>query len=448
MPYPRTILTRPIRRSIMVTLIILFFLIAPVIVLYTAGYRFDVATRTILQTGVLSVDVTPRTATVAVNGTTIEQSLPIRLPSLAPGSYDISISAPGYRNWYYQAHIDSKQTTYIRNISLLRDALPIEIFQDPQQRLQQVAFSPDGSTALIVERETGDEQHVRLFRTATGETADLFTAPSSTPVAIEWAPDRNQALITQQKQKNSWSTTLITPDNTDQNSLVVTGATMSYQWAPDDGVYIATPTSLVQLTQTRVRELQLPTNTTTDDQSLSLASASTWYIDADEAVWLVSESRQDIVGPTASFSFGEPIDRVVYVDTSLAVARSTGDHIVFIDRVTGQKTRVDGRHAVQNNQTGEWTVWNEWQIARVQGQQPTILTRSSRPMADVRLLDDEGALLLTRTDSLEQFQPTYYVTQPLFEAGDIRTTSVNTEERYIIFFGTVGTRQGIYSLSY
>jgi len=99
MTYSKTYLTRTVRRAIMLSLISAFFIISPLIIFYTAGYRYDFAEQIIKQTGVISIDIKPVNAIVYLNDVQIKKKIPIRLPNRAPGTYHLKITAPGYQLW-------------------------------------------------------------------------------------------------------------------------------------------------------------------------------------------------------------------------------------------------------------------------------------------------------------------------------------------------------------
>lgn len=117
----KTHITQFHRRSIMVSLIILFFILSPGIILFTAGYRFNFTTRTVESTGVLSIDIQPDTANVFVNDILITDSMPIRLTNLAPNTYRIRIEKPGFHTLIKDFSVHSGETTYLKDITLFKN---------------------------------------------------------------------------------------------------------------------------------------------------------------------------------------------------------------------------------------------------------------------------------------------------------------------------------------
>ncbi len=88
-------LPRHIRRLIYIIFILLFCLTAPILVLYTAGYRYDLKKWAIQKTGSLSVKPWPRDAEIYLDDklqTGFRPDDTLRITNLLPGKYKITIS--------------------------------------------------------------------------------------------------------------------------------------------------------------------------------------------------------------------------------------------------------------------------------------------------------------------------------------------------------------------
>src|SRR3989338_10563832 len=141
MEYPGAHLIKPIRRLILVTFIVAFFLITPLMLLYTTGYRYDWKAGIIRETGGLSIDATPVDADVYLNDLPLDSSLPIRLKNITPKKYHIKISARGYFDWEKEIIVERKQTTYIKDIQLLKKNEPVKI---QTASIGNISLSPNG----------------------------------------------------------------------------------------------------------------------------------------------------------------------------------------------------------------------------------------------------------------------------------------------------------------
>ncbi|MCL5407175.1 MAG: PEGA domain-containing protein [Patescibacteria group bacterium] len=80
-------------------LITSFIIVAIGIQLKANGYKINWKTLKLVQTGMISLDSVPDSAQVKINGKTDSQTLPRKIRDLAPGYYDVIISAPGYQPW-------------------------------------------------------------------------------------------------------------------------------------------------------------------------------------------------------------------------------------------------------------------------------------------------------------------------------------------------------------
>lgn len=111
-----------IRRAIALTFIIAFLITAPLLILYTAGYRYSWKKQKISHTGTLVLASKPRGATITLNDYQIAEKTPARLTNLFPNEYIIEIKKPGYYPWKKKLPIYSQNTTFAENIILFKQA--------------------------------------------------------------------------------------------------------------------------------------------------------------------------------------------------------------------------------------------------------------------------------------------------------------------------------------
>lgn len=101
------------RRALFFLFVGIFLISAPLVVLYTAGYRFNRTNNTVSQTGTLSIASTPRGALTYVNRENIEDSTPAVLQRLSSGTRTIKLSKNGYHDWERTVDVKSGSTAYI-----------------------------------------------------------------------------------------------------------------------------------------------------------------------------------------------------------------------------------------------------------------------------------------------------------------------------------------------
>lgn len=118
-----------IRKALFFFFVGIFLISAPLVVLYTAGYRFNRTNNTVSQTGTLSIASTPRGATTHVNGEDINDATPAVLQRLSSGTRTVKLVKNGYHDWERRITVESGSTTYI-TAPLFVSEEPVLLAQD------------------------------------------------------------------------------------------------------------------------------------------------------------------------------------------------------------------------------------------------------------------------------------------------------------------------------
>ena len=136
------------RRITYITFIIIFLILAPLIVLYTQGYRFNLKRGKIQKTGILIVSSAPRAAAIYLNGKLVEKKdTPARIERLLPGDYEIKLTKEGYHDWNKKLPIYDNGTTFAEKIILWKNNLPIPL---AAQNIVDWQLSPDGEKIIFI----------------------------------------------------------------------------------------------------------------------------------------------------------------------------------------------------------------------------------------------------------------------------------------------------------
>ncbi len=145
--------------------VLAFIILAPLIILYSYGYRYSPISRKFTQTGNLYLDSAPPGAKVIINGRTIndrwyqrllfykellgltkiESSTPTLISHLLPNIYNVSISKNGYQNWQKKLEIVAGQTTFSKKINLFlaqpvveKKEMPVDTFFESDHRQNKI----------------------------------------------------------------------------------------------------------------------------------------------------------------------------------------------------------------------------------------------------------------------------------------------------------------------
>jgi hypothetical protein len=169
-----------------------FLLVAPIVILATAGYRFNLAKGGLERTGVIIVDSDPRGAAVYLNDRRLAPTTPTKAVRVFPGSYQLRLEKAGYRPWERDITIESGQTTFVNDATLFSESLP-----EFERALatDQVTFSPDGRfLAAIVESYGVLEMRIVDLRTGLEQTP--WRAPADLRVfRFSWSTDGQRLLV-------------------------------------------------------------------------------------------------------------------------------------------------------------------------------------------------------------------------------------------------------------
>jgi len=181
-----------IRRAIALAFIIAFFITAPLLILYTAGFRYNIKRALVQRTGTLIVKTIPKDATVLLNDAPFSSTTPIRENNILPDEYNINIVKDGYYPWTKKLSIRPQETTFIEDI-ILFPKLPSEKIND--NKINFLSFSPGGSYALFTTKDF-NQDFLYLLNLNNFRQKLIFNNDKSwSKISALWSKDDSKALI-------------------------------------------------------------------------------------------------------------------------------------------------------------------------------------------------------------------------------------------------------------
>jgi len=431
-------LTRKIRVSIMCLLILCFFVVAPVILFYTAGYRYDFSKRHILQTGVLNIDAEPADATIQLNGIEQKNKLPLYLPNRAPGTYKLTISKRGYKTWEKDITIDSNKTTYIKNVKLFKDSLPTKLLDD--SKIIDISPSFNGSYIVLLTQESNNSKTIDLYDNRSAGRQTIWRANTNKKPNIDWSPYGDWFVL-----QESQTIQLVDATNSSiSNSISVSSSIQEWHWSLNSSAIFIQQ-------ENDIKRMDI-----NGKQIYSISSTSVWYAD-DNVNWqydAVNKCLKPLLGDKVDCVYNMPhqIDSIVFADQNRFILKSTEG--LLIARIENRelkeiKNLANVNNLLYNQQTREWLAWSPWELWTIYGNgTASLLNRTSDEIRFVCPLDENGLLLLASNDKITAFNPGYYVTHELFSGGKIERVNANIDLRKIYFLGEVGQKRGVFELEY
>jgi len=108
------------RRVYFIIIIIVFLVIAPLLLLYAAGFRYDFQKNKIVQVGIISLETKPRSASIYINDKLFKKKTPTVLNNLLPSRYSLEIIKNGYHSWQKTVNVQSGLATVYPDIKLFK----------------------------------------------------------------------------------------------------------------------------------------------------------------------------------------------------------------------------------------------------------------------------------------------------------------------------------------
>lgn len=136
-----------IRRVLYITFILVFLILAPLVIFYAIGYRYDLKTKTLEKIGLLILETKPLKSNVYINGKLYTTKTPLQGQSLRPGIYNIKITKPGYYSWEKNLEIKSELTTFVQDVVLFKKTPPVKIIDGD---FTDFTLSPDQKNIITL----------------------------------------------------------------------------------------------------------------------------------------------------------------------------------------------------------------------------------------------------------------------------------------------------------
>jgi len=158
------------RRFLLLSIILIFFCAAPLVIFYSQGYRFDLRNLEFTKTGTLSVKTVPAGADIYLDGKIYPKASPAKIDGLKPKDYGLRVTREGYQDW---------QTSFTIKPELVTSATHVILF--PQQLeeknivsglIDHFKLSPD-QQKIIYNVTSGEKRGLWVFYFGTGENIQI-----------------------------------------------------------------------------------------------------------------------------------------------------------------------------------------------------------------------------------------------------------------------------------
>ena len=189
------------RRLFFWTLVALFLIVAPAVVLHARGYRFDFQRGVFVHSGTISVKDNPQSADIFVDGKLESSSLnrinsSSNINGLIPKSYNLTIKSADFQEWQKDVDVHSGLATEFWNVLLIRN--DYEKKEYDSQNIDHFFISPkDKFVAYTQSKDQNQGIKVRILNINNNTIDNEFSIPDGIyenqerQENIEWSPQED-----------------------------------------------------------------------------------------------------------------------------------------------------------------------------------------------------------------------------------------------------------------
>lgn len=134
-------MSRGSRRILFYSFALLFFAIAPILILYAYGYKYDFERKKFIETGAIQVKTYPKKARVYIDGKLLSKNTPTLIKGLLPKQHSLKIELDGFNSWTKKLEVYPGLVTKAESVLLFPS--DIESVLVNEQETKKFQISPD-----------------------------------------------------------------------------------------------------------------------------------------------------------------------------------------------------------------------------------------------------------------------------------------------------------------
>jgi PEGA domain len=214
------------RRVYMISFILLFLIIAPLVVFLARGYRFDNIGKIFVYSGSITVKTFPQDVNIYLDGKKIDKRMinvnnSYTINGIKPGKYLLKCEKTGYTGWEKNIEVHSGISTEFWNLVLLPEEKQ-DLQNYTTEPIKQFFISPRENKEIVLFSEKDNEREIYLLDTENNEQQKIFSTSDYHFVStekeenIEWSTDNKRLLIPflDKKENKNYVITKIKKDET------------------------------------------------------------------------------------------------------------------------------------------------------------------------------------------------------------------------------------------
>ena len=458
MEYPGSKFTRTWRRIFQAFFIAIFFISSPAIILYTSGYRYDWQHGLLRKTGSLSIDVLPENANVYLEGLKLKNEMPIRLKNITPRKYRLTISASKYFDWEKEIEVKENETTYIKEISLLKKNEPEMISENYPE---VTSLSPNGAFLLYFVRKinSGDGNipfyDIYLRDNKAGKENLIFSKNFSKAPFVNWSQNSEYFSITNGEGPYNEIFIYAVDSNYEwllknRNNEPITKYTWQQTMEPE--IFFSTSNSLWVARAASKKSFNIGDNNFIDWLP---ENGQIWAIEYNSSTQKYFITK-DALGFSFTFSNISLTDSSIGTKTpQLKILKAQRDQ-VLLQLLPGNflMSERNIQHSILADEWflsdyGQWWLfWTPWELtAYAKDQSPSLLIRTGNRIENIIPFDRHNTLAVISENRIDALFPYYSVNQ-LFLNAKPKEIQIDNVNKIMYLAGELKNKQGLWKITY
>lgn len=434
------------RRLLFLSFLTFFLISAPLIVLYTAGYRYSPRSGLLLQTGVLSLHTIPRNASISIDNRFIGKTTPFVLKRMVPGNYTIRLERKDYLPWETEIAIKPGSSTFLQNILLLRDDAPAFLTSIESHNPEP---SPNANAFLYTFVDE-NWQEVRLFDVTNTAERVLTRIPSAELQKSHYKWSTNGTFIALNSPSGIMSLYLANGNALSVDTLSSLRVEDFY-WHPssDHILYLQTSETVYEVLVSST----ISTVTALPTEQLSLSTNRSLAFTQAETETQLREFTGDTSRVIALLPRGEY--RIIKQDGSFLLIQKNGGNLLLLNLNGNQPILLSTSASINDWQKERdilaYSNGNEVNVYQPSTHQVTFLTRISEQIHFLAWHPTTQYVFFSTDKTIEALE-LYKSSKDrrritVAEADQIQTMWLSTNGKTLYFIGAVGENSGLFSRS-
>jgi len=463
-------MNRTQRKLFTLFFVLLFFLVAPTVVLFAQGYRFNLQNNVFIYSGSITIKSWPRDINIYIDGeeqTNKHMSIingARTVNGIKPGKYRITCSKPGYTSWEKDIEVHSGVSTEFWNVLLFpeKESFDIASYEVPGD-FKQFFLSPESNDELVVFSEEEEKRNIYLLNTENNQTELIFGTeefdflPKEKGLNIEWNANNKKFILPMIDRETDQSNFILVNLEKEENQITVLDDFFEEQKISRARWMFNEKNQIVVLTEennffTFNHEEEAPVLIAENVSGFDFAEHKIYFTGLpNNIIWEIEQdnftNKKQISNQPFPAIEGENLFEITAYDKYRIFLRSENDGSFLFnenrkkdsisilrpsEKVLGIQFSDDGKKMLCWNRHEVWYyMLRDWEIQpkRFFGDKITI-TRSSEPIKNVQWMDNYENIILSTDKTIKVFEadPRSYT-----NVSDLRTTKESIEEKDLIY---------------